>query len=171
MVAKESKSTVGIYKKCKEYYQLPDDERYSLEETPDLYTDLVKKYENVKKLFAGRDYSGLNKHGNTVLLELPNNRYVFIGEGIYEFTAPEKITKYYSLFGNNESPYPVALSKNYAYFMIDKEMIERDKFQTNVDWTDGYKWYYGHVGNQGNMKGTGKNFKKLKIIHKRDTSL
>lgn len=100
MVAKESKSSVGIYKKCKEYYKLPDEEnsRYYFGNIFKLYTDLIKEYSNVKKLFTGRDYSEYNAHGNTILLELPNDRYVFIGDSVYEFTTPEKNYKLLFIF-------------------------------------------------------------------------
>ncbi len=82
--------------------------------------DLLKKYKNVSKIFIGKD-SKYGFIGNSILLRLNHskNKYAFIGHDVYEFTAPEPITQYYSLVGNNDVPYPVATSKNYAYFMLE----------------------------------------------------
>lgn len=173
MVVKKSPRITEIYKKSKKYYDLNYDDQYrvwsSVKNIKKLFTDLVKRYTNVQKFFAGRDYSGYGFHGNSVLLRLPNKRYVFIGHEIYEFTAPEDITNYYSNVGNSDVPYPVALSKNYAYFMADQVYIPKDEFPKDQDWSDAYGAFYGHTTDGKQMKG--KKFKNRKVIKKRDISL
>lgn len=94
----------------------------------------------------------------------------------------KKITNYYLYLGNSDVPYPVALSKNYVYLMLNEEKnyFEKSEFPSDVEWSNAYSWYYGwarpeRAKRSGNlspikMKG-GKKFKKIKVIHKRDTSL
>lgn len=85
-----------------------------------------------------------------VLLDSKTNRYVYIGYLIYEFNAPEPITDYYSAVGNSDVPYPVALSKNFVYFMLGTsnrqnpggEYINRKEFSKGIDWSDAYGEYY-----------------------------
>lgn len=148
MVWKKSGSTVGIYKKSQKYYDLEWEAQEKVWKNIDnrtkLYTHLIKQYKNVKNVFPGRDYSGYAEHGNSVLIELPGNRYVYVGWNIYEFTSQEPILKYYSYLGNNDVPYPVALSKNYAFFMLDKVYVARNEFPKGIDWADAYGAFYGH---------------------------
>jgi hypothetical protein len=59
-------------------------------------------------LAAGAPFTGVaidrkETIGNSILLRLHSlhkHRYVFIGWKVYEFTAPKKITRYYSTVGN-----------------------------------------------------------------------
>jgi hypothetical protein len=58
--------------------------------------------------------------GNTILIETQPNTYVYIGSNIYEW-KPEKgdtVVEYYSQMGNNDVPYPFAIGKTHAYFLI-----------------------------------------------------
>ena len=194
MVWKSGKNVVGIYKKTQKYYDLPDEAREKVDsqigDRTKLYTHLIKQYSNVKKVLPGRDYSGYSKHGNSILLELPGSKYVYVGECIYEFTSQEPILKYYSWLGNSDVPYPVAISKNYAFFMLDKVYIARSEFPKGVDWADAYGAFYGHKYWPEEPKKSGKSkaynpresaknaaqlkkikMKGVKMIHKRDTNL
>ncbi len=55
--------------------------------------------------------------GNTILAELAPNRYLFIGESVFEFQTSGKspITMYRSPVGNNDVPYPFAVDSEYVY--------------------------------------------------------
>lgn len=55
--------------------------------------------------------------GNSVLAELAPNRYLYIGESVYEFPTSGKspITMYRSPVGNNDVPYPFAVDSEYVY--------------------------------------------------------
>ena len=109
-------------------YKLPDNYDY-INNSPNKnnYTKLIKLYNNVKQIFIGKsvkgdDANGNNKFGlgNSLLLEIANNKYVFIGETIYEFSTNSPITNFFSMIGNSDVPYPLALTKDNVYFLIDK---------------------------------------------------
>lgn len=130
------------------------------------YDDETKKYVIVKKLmdtkykkiFVGdndlklEDYEkkGWGK-GNSILLQVGPGKYIYIGDGIREFTTKDgdKIEKYYSPVGNNDVPYPYAVGKKYTYFMLDNGTVkEGPKYKyvenENVDLTkDAYSQLYG----------------------------
>jgi len=166
------------------------------------YTVLVKKYDKIQKIFIGQSpmeprqprssSSGSRKRlkaasrprklsgkhdpdfdGNSILLKLKDDRYVFIGERIYEFSTSEPITTYYSLVGNSDVPYPVALSDNYVYFMLGgrdnvlAEYVDRSFFPEDTDWRDAYTQYYQLFPTQRLKEGKVFPVKKTKLIHKR----
>jgi len=129
-----------------------DDDNYG---KPESYNILAVEYKDVKRVLPGKD-THKKYLGNSVLLDLGESRYVFIGQDIYEFTTPNNdyIDTYYSLVGNSDVPYPVAISQNNAYFMMDDVYIPKSKFPENCDWMDGYAYFYGHIGpNKKQMKG------------------
>jgi NADH:ubiquinone oxidoreductase subunit C len=102
-------------------------------------------FENVNKVFIGDDSFD---PGNSILINLGGNQYVFVGDNLYSFTAPEEITEYYSEVGNSSVPYPVAGSKNYIYFMLSDDLVyvPRTEFSKNVNlFSQAYGQYYGHT--------------------------
>lgn len=160
-VVQENAKTVKIYSA-----KYTDD----YEEDP-TYPKLVKQYSNVEKIFVGKSGSP-RFDGNSILLCLSDNQHVFIGDQIYEFTPIEPIIKYYSLVGNSSVPYPVAISKTYAYFMLGSRVqrqqdprtldyVERTLFPKNTDWSNAYDFYY-HDLNKNEIHRL-----KRKQIHKR----
>lgn len=80
-----------------------------------------KKFRNIsyKQIFVGCDnetYKGNPKYfGNTILLQISPQKYVFIGEEIFEFRSRYQIQIY-------ESPlnYPYAYTKDKTYLIWDK---------------------------------------------------
>ncbi len=143
----------------------------------------VKTYINVMKVFIGksyrysydrdnlgrlynktviRDQKGdpmFSNYGNSILLQLPD-RYVFIGEYIYEFVPNDSILEYYSVIGKNDVPHPVAVGTNYVYMMLNKRYVNKKDFGSDVNWMDAYEEFY-------DKKYNSKPFKKRKLIHKR----
>ena len=109
-------------------YKLPEDYNYTNNTANKKdYTVLIKSYKNIKQIFIGKsikgdDANGNNKFGlgNSILLEISNNKYVFIGETIYEFSTYSPIIEFFSMIGGNDVPYPLALTKDNVYFLIDK---------------------------------------------------
>lgn len=103
-----------------------------------------------QKIWIGKDMlsNWADGDGNSILAEIGECRYVFIGDDIKEFTAPEPIDTYYSNIGNSAVPYPVATSPNYVHFMLDKGYVfasEFDRYEMDeVAWSDAYTYYYGH---------------------------
>lgn len=80
--------------------------------------------------------------GNTILLQVDKNNYIYIGDGIRSFTTKEGdvIQKYYSPVGNNAVPYPYALGERYAYLLLDDTYIPLEMFDITKDV---YTQYYG----------------------------
>ena len=96
-----------------------------------IYTKYVKNY-SAEKVFVGIDSEDRSfSRGNTILLKLPKNkktslklnRYVFIEGEIYEFSTTDEIVKYYSMVGNADVPYPIAVGEENVYFMLDRKYI------------------------------------------------
>lgn len=134
------------------------------------YRELVKKV-TVEDIYPGkvptdeemkdpaRFYEEGNE-GNSVVLHIKGNTYMFVGMGIYQFTMDDEIEAYYSYVGSNQVPYPVLLGTKYVYFMLDHTYVPRSLFPPTMDkkeWADGYSYYYG-------MKSikTGENLPKTK---------
>ena len=147
------------------------------------YTKLIKTFSNVKKVFIGKDRKlGRKFDGNSILLRLSKNKYVYIGAQIYEFfTKDDTIVAYFSTVGNSGVPYPVALGEKNVYFMLEPTtqptsrrkaayigggLVPRSVFPLNTDWEDAYMLFYGHEGIEP-LKKYAKKFYKLKIIQKR----
>ena len=102
---------------------------------------IIKKY---NKVFIGKHSKKYgNPHypaftGNSILIELKPLTYLFVGESINKIETKEPILKYISIMGNNYVPYPFALSKNYAYLLIESYYLNRTDFGD----IDPYQVYY-----------------------------
>ena len=158
-------------------------------ETGKAYTKLIKTFSNVKKIFIGKDRKlGKKFDGNSILLQLSKNKYVYIGSWIYEFfTKDDTIVAYFSKMGNSDVPYPVALGEKNVYFMLEATnkatygrrkhvvgaaIVPRSAFPPNVDWEDAYMLFYGQGerdddGHPEHLSKYAKKFHKMKVIKKR----
>ncbi len=108
-----------------------------------------KVYEAIAdKIFIGKKspdggYDGLPAKeavGNTILLHV-GDKYVFIGEEIYEFLPVEgdTIVKYYSNIGPNDVPYPYAIGETHIYILLeDKVAVEKSYFSLHAPIYDQY---------------------------------
>jgi hypothetical protein len=108
------------------------------------YDKLIRSVK-VKKVYLGGSKSGL---GNSILLHLSGNKYMYIGHEIYEFQMEDSVESYFSLIGNSDVPYPILLGTEYAYFMLDRCYVARTEFSpsmTKKDWEDAYQRYYGYT--------------------------
>lgn len=116
---------------------------------------LETKYE---KLFTGEPFLDIYhdlytfESGNTVLIYLGGYKYMHVGMCIYSFETEEGddnlIYDYVSPIGNNDVPYPYAISKNRIYLMaeniiIDTSSIEKQNLVMN-DSIDPYCLYYDY---------------------------
>ena len=95
-----------------------------------------------------QDLCGKSATGNTILLHISGNKYMFVGQEIYEFTMEDDFEAFYSQVGNNDVPYPITLGSKYVYLMLgsDHTYIGRDLFKANMtatEWADAYAYYYG----------------------------
>lgn len=86
-----------------------------------------------KKIFIGKSpFNKMTKFseeygpefdGNTILLDMGNNEYVFIGNEIWSFDTKGKIIKYISPIGNNDVPYPYAIDEFDNIYLISFNVI------------------------------------------------
>lgn len=169
-------------------YKALDEEYFKKEGSPKNYDQFIIQYDNIKSIFIPQhvEDNKINKkyEGNSILINLYDNRYVEVGESIYEFTAPESIKRYSSIVGLNAKAKPVAYSKNYLYFMLDPpviytetdsdyrgEMIKKDKFKKiSYNGDHMYQIYFDtfEYGTLSQRKAQGLlPFQDMKIIHKR----
>ena len=166
------KYRVNIYKQNDKYYTI---DMYS--DCTYYYTKLAKSY-LCNRVFISKtpiNQCLCDKHinfskytGNTILLELPKLRYVFIETGIYEFAVKNKILKYFSYVGNNDVPYPYAIDHEYYYFMLDNVYVKRDlidpvmkKYKKELN-CDPYYFFYGYGNIPEELKLKPKDKKKYK---------
>lgn len=112
------------------------------------YDKLLVTYANIQKIFIGKDRDPMNTHlpptfgdGNSILIKLPENVYVFVGTEIYSFRTPSNdiITSFYSNIGNNDSPDPIAVGKEYIYFLFFKTYVNKKNVK---NWKDAYNMDY-----------------------------
>jgi len=70
----------------------------------------------------GRRYTDGPWHkGNTVLIQTPDDRFIFVYDDIHEFKlqSGDEPVKFVSKIGNNDSPYPYLIGKDNVYTMWD----------------------------------------------------
>ena len=105
---------------------------------------------NVSKIFIGKsplntmtNFSGgygVKFDGNSILLELSEHKYVYIGNIVYSFETDEELISYVSPVGNNDVPYPYAVGQSGKfYLMIENVILEPMVFEKGED---PYKFYY-----------------------------
>lgn len=126
----------------------------------------IKEY---KKIFIGLDKDEDNVDlpksfgvGNSILVHLKDNQYMFIGLRIFTFATPEhdKITHYHSDIGPNDFPYPVAVGNKYAYFMFEEyKYVAKSLFPTGTVWRKPINFYSEHIPQSKKKK-----FPKFKSI-------
>ena len=83
----------------------------------------------VKNIFIGKSclnemdefFYNSDLDGNTILLELEEKKYMFIGNmGVYTFETEDKIVKFISNVGNNQVPYAYAYGERNIYYLSDQ---------------------------------------------------
>lgn len=172
-----SNNHVIVYKQTKEEQQRAeeldqeiDDEKAYDKKMKRLYSDKLFEWKNVVRVFIGHHTPNVPKTwsgdfvsvGNSILVHVKGKTYVSIGQSIDEFEAEEPITEYLSEIGNSDVPYPIALSPNYAYLMIESTLPQSKRtpgrrikspnsivrlkrnYIPNNDWSDVYAYFYGH---------------------------
>tara|TARA_Y100000741_G_scaffold99113_1_gene73562 strand:- start:160 stop:939 length:780 start_codon:yes stop_codon:yes gene_type:complete len=99
-----------------------------------------KSPKNKKTIFSTA--YGSKFTGNSILLQITKNKYIFIGHIIFSFTSKSEIKKFVSPVGNNDVPYPYAIDIDGRYYLIIENVII-DKI-TNIKKYDNdpYDFYY-----------------------------
>ena len=167
-------------------WKVPESDDSDKVPKPKDYTSLIARYLNPEKVFAGsnsqnerakgraKDRYGpggdMYYKGNTILVKLDKHKYVHIGEKVVEFTTPDEITRYFSVVGNSDVPYPVAVGETNVYMMVDLRVVARSVFPAGYkDWVNCYGAYYGYVKGIPKIQGTryGGKIKITRMVHKR----
>jgi hypothetical protein len=116
------------------FYMAKDKEQYKY---VDYYSDLVAKYKP-RRIFIGMSIKnnltkntfeyGKKLEGNSILLEIANLSYIFIGESIFSFKSITPIVKFVSPVGYSDTSIPHAIDKrgNY-YLLLDGVMVNIPK--------------------------------------------
>ena len=134
---------VSIYKKSDKYFVI-EEENYKW-----MYINLVAKYKPLKiwigkspknNITLGGGGYGKKFDGNSILLQITKNNYVFIGSSIYTFEHKNKINKFISPVGNNDVPYPYAIDINNNYILFSEYKIMNDVPKKYI--SDPYEYYY-----------------------------
>lgn len=136
------------------------------------YDKLVRTIK-AKEVHVGGKKSQL---GNSILVHVSGNHYLYIGHEIYEFQMEDTVDTYFSIVGNSDVPYPVLLGTENAYFMLDRCYVPRSEFDpkmTKAEWEDSYQRYYGYTDAMTGEKpskgiradGLEKKCKKMKGFH------
>ena len=111
------------------------------------YDDVAVKPTKYTRVFIGR--SPVNKmtkfsgghgpkfDGNSMLFELGETSYMFVGECVRTFTTRSPITTFVSPVGNSDVPYPYAIDAEGTVYLL----IENVKL-TAVPDSDPYDFYY-----------------------------
>lgn len=161
-------------------YKLREDFIYEDMPTKNDYTEFIKSYKNVKKIFIGKNLFGKDNtdfsKGNTILVRLEGNKYLFIGAYIYKFETKRLIKEYYSpIFGSDVS-YPMAIDSKNIYILISdgsygylpKNYIY-DSAEEKYDWNSDRKYYIDFYENilKNRIEHT-KKISKIKVIQERN---
>lgn len=118
---------------------------------PDGYVELVAVFQP-EFVWVGQDqgrhyeFDGKLRQesdGNSLLLSLGRGLYVFIGQSVYQFVSPEPIEFFFSDIGNNDVPYPVALSASYCF--VGERMVPRSEFPPFFNWHDAAGYFYKNL--------------------------
>jgi hypothetical protein len=110
-------------------------------------TPLLKR--NAKTIFIGE--SPVNKMttfsgghgsdflGNSILLELDDNQYEFIGKNIFSFTSLAPVILFVSPVGNNDVPYPYAIDVDGNTYLLIEDVV---LLKGGGGEEDPYSYYY-----------------------------
>jgi hypothetical protein len=138
-------NSVSVFRQPESEY-LWDEDWDEARENPLYYKEHLMTFENPIKIWISHDYFE-NCHGNTILIQINNTEYVWIGQHISKFFSNRPIIASYSNLGNNDVPYPVALTDSDILFLLDDVQYSRSDFnlQTEMEWADAYMQFYGHT--------------------------
>jgi hypothetical protein len=85
-----------------------------------------KTWKNYLDVWVGEDSCDKKfSYGNSILVKLTKNKYLFIGMEIVSFTLNKKIVDFYSPVGNNDVPYPWFTDEDHnVYLLVSPTEIE-----------------------------------------------
>lgn len=108
----------------------------------------IKQIKNFEGYWTGYDASVYKEHGNTILIQINEHKYIYIGCDIFSFRTNEKILDFISPLGNSDVPYPLAYGTENIYFLCERSYVKANQMQlepTVANAEDLYGEYYGHI--------------------------
>ncbi len=135
--------TKTIYVYCNDYENSYDE--YEDEDEQASITEIYKT--QFIKYWVGKSSCGdPDFDGNSFLIQVADNKYVYICDEIYSFTSYAPIVKYISDMGNSNVPYPYAIDADgNVYLMIEETVIiGLPELHESYDelYEDPYTYYY-----------------------------
>ena len=116
-----------------------------------IYTDMPILSYNPERIFIGRSPEtratrfsggyGERFDGNSILLHIRDNEYIFIGAKIFKFQSNDVIVEFTSPVGNNDVPYPYAITENGKVYLLIENVVLQN-FVITEDCDDPYYYYY-----------------------------
>lgn len=133
-------SDVSIYKE-NSYNDTTDEIIYSIKPIIDL--------KNVSNIFIGKSTEnemtkfsggyGAQFDGNSILVYIKDNEYIYIGSEILSFFSFAEIIDYKSPVGNSDVPYPYAIDTDNNYYLMIEDVVINKK---NNEFEEPYDYYY-----------------------------
>lgn len=145
-------------------YLYDDDPQSESESDDSIYSNPLMKITDFMGYWYGFDTSGYNYHGNSILVKITENDYIFIGHYVYEFSTNEEIIDYISPVGHSDVPYPVAYSQNNIYFMCDQQYVNKSHFKRDIDVDNAEMIYAEYYDIPKELQNEFTNYKPLKIL-------
>ena len=140
-------------------YTLPLDFDFADDISIHDYSRFVKSYTFTKKF--------IGESGSAILLEIGKNKYVFIGDRVFEFKTSEPVIHFQADIGNSDVIYPVAITSSSIYFLISGGQygyMNKDYFdESKPDWINHSYQVMWDKRNKNNRH----QIEKLRTIHKR----
>jgi hypothetical protein len=113
------------------------------------YQELALSLERPERVWVSHDFAE-GQHGCSILVHDHADRYVLLcGSHLVEFASPEPVLKSFSNLGNNDVPYPVALTASRVLLLLDMVWLPRSVFASpplsllsDEDWAGAYSLFY-----------------------------
>jgi hypothetical protein len=128
-----------------------------------IYDKKVLELPKYEKLMIGSNTGKyMYKHspegkGNSFLVHVSGDKYVFIGDHVYEFHTKDTIKEFHGIMGNSDVIYAFAVGEENVYFFLDDMYMPKKLMSSDVE--DPYRFYFENEKKAKKLKG--------KMIHKR----
>ena len=147
---KKDNSSVSVYKRDPNLNIDDNDISIKSKNNKWIYTKLIKTFHKPLKIFIGKsplnDMTKLSRgygpkfDGNTILLQISQKKYIYIGSAIKEYTIPEQIIKYISPVGYSSVPYPYGTDYENNYYLLEEDVSVSNVPKEYIE--DPYGYYY-----------------------------
>lgn len=129
---------------------------------------LIKTIRYVRKFIGDspKSWNMYREKGNSILFQLKNNRFLFVGLDVKEFSLMkgDKPVKYISIIGNSDVIYPYLIGKQYTYFLASSDIGFIDNQYLDLT-TDVYDQYYELIKEYGRTPSLGS--LDIQVVHPR----